>query len=52
MYVSSSKATSDVADVSLSSVTIAAAAAPLASIHPVIITTRTGSSSAGTSATN
>ena len=47
MYVSSSKATSDVASHSLSSVAIAAAAAPLASIQPVSITTSTGSSSAG-----
>ena len=51
MYVSSSKDTSVVALVSLSSVTIADAAAPLASIHPLIITTSTGSSSFGTSAT-
>ena len=47
MYVSPSNDTSVVALVSLSSVTIAAAAAPLASIQPVIITTSTGSSSFG-----
>src|SRR5829696_9358997 len=51
MYVSSSKDTSVVALVSLASVAIAAAAAPLASIQPLIITTRTGSSSVGTSVT-